>query len=154
MSPLKNLLHPKLSTLIALHDGELSPRRARRVESHLERCARCRSCRARIAAETAAFDASANCLAPLDLARGLAALSSRIDSVDARQAARERLRAQLHVYFGAGTARAASPGGSSDSDLLRRAETLFTTFLGRAAAAMVLEDIRIPLKDANPHHAV
>ncbi len=166
MAPLKNLLHPRLSNLIAFRDGELSGRQARRVENHLAQCRRCRNECGRIAAETQAFAMAGSCLPQLDLARGVSDVLSRIaarqemaNDARAEAAVRERLREQLQIFFGAGAAKLADPAGSPDSDVLRKADRLFTAFLGRPAAEMVLDEIRNGgrprhLEDMSRHHAV
>ena len=141
-------MHPRTSTLIAYRDRELTGRKAQRVAQHCARCARCRSEYERLGGEAALLACAVPGAAGFDpepgLSRLLAAVASWEQTRDSQAAAsplRERLRAQLQIYFGSQTARLADAPGCDERELLARAECLLSTFLGRANAAGVLAQI-------------
>jgi hypothetical protein len=135
--------------LIAYHDCELTGRKAKRIADHLAGCARCRREYERIGVEAAVLASSEPDLAGFDLERGLGELLSAIASREearrsqppAASQLRDRLRAQLWIYFGSKTAMLADAQSCDERELLSRAECLLSTFLGRANAVFVMEQI-------------
>ncbi len=139
-------MHLRLAKLIAYHDLELSARRARRVSAHLSRCARCRHEYERVKDEVRVLSGVVPEVREASPALGLARLITAVAEMEAACAAtaddmRQRVREQLQIYFGEGTVAAAEAGAEDGPALLRRAEGLFTTFLGADCAARLMDEI-------------
>lgn len=138
--------------MIAYHDGHLTGRKAKRLGAHLAGCARCREEWQRIGVEAGVFARSAPRPAGFDPERGLGQLFSMIASWEearstpppARSQLQDRLRTQLLIYFGSKTAMLADDKFCGEQELLSRTECLLSTFLGRATAVFIMEQI---LKD-------
>lgn len=153
-------MHPDSATLVAYRDRELDEIPAREVERHIAGCPRCAGELQRLFREwnrivAADADFSSLCApAPDGLDRLLSAIQHYLSRDAGAAAGRERpvdvselkrrIGEQLELYFGARIPAVldtlpASPRFTEA--LLARVEPLLTTFLGRKAAGVVIEDL-------------
>jgi anti-sigma factor RsiW len=147
-------MHPDLSTLIAYQDGELTPRRAQEIQSHLSKCTRCQreSTQLRQDLERYLHVEAGRSAAPPALGEDLENMLAGIrrwksETPEADRLGVElssRITAQLDVYLGSG---AASLVGNRtgqaphQENLLASMEPLLGAFLGRNSATALTNQL-------------
>jgi hypothetical protein len=151
-------VHPKNATLTALCDGELEFEAAGRARAHLRECGTCRTEFSNIALERdrlLELDRGAGGPTAGEIEAVWSAVTAVIDSWKAgtteggalkapvSQALRDSVRAELRTYLGRGGADSLdrSASGGRPEQLMTRTETLLEAFLGRDAAAAVIDDV-------------
>jgi hypothetical protein len=132
--------------LIAYCDAEGDASRSRRIANHLSKCEKCRKQAQTIQAEKRMLSAAAD-RPPMDTGSGLsgvlsamAAWKSDRTSIAASQL-RDRLRRQIHTYFGSPTVRVVERPGIRAEELLGKANEMLEVFLGANAAEVVIDDV-------------
>lgn len=151
-------MHPKLATLVAYQDGELAPKRQRKVGSHLSKCMRCRLECTQLHHEFERYLAieaeSPNPLPAPDedleqILAGIRRWKSAVAPVKVAGAElTARMVAQISIYLGSGAA-------SLVEDRMRRAphkegllasvEPLLSAFIGKNGAALLTDQVLLQL---------
>jgi anti-sigma factor RsiW len=144
-------MHPDFATLIAYQDGELKPRRAQKIESHLSKCARCQGESARLRQDLEQYLAEAGHAAALpsldqDLEKMLAGIRRWKSEVPEARFGElsSRITAQLDVYLGSGAASLVenrTGQASQQENLLDWMDPLLGAFLGRKAATALTSQL-------------
>ena len=143
-------MHPRNAVLMAYSDAEADAGRRRRIADHLRKCEGCRNklqCIRREKDSISSFADTAEGAAPvMDIEPGLAAVLSAIAAwKDGRiggmaPRVRSRVRDQMEMYFGCGTASLIDRPGTRADELLAKAQELADAFLGRNAADALRDD--------------
>lgn len=146
-------MHPDVAALVAYQDGELTPRRAQKIESHLSKCTRCQreSTQLRQDLDQYLIEAGRTAAPPAlseDLEKMLAGIrrwkSEAPETGSLGAELSSRITAQLDVYLGSGAASLVGNRTGQEShpeNLLACLDPLLGAFLGRNAATALTNQL-------------